>query len=64
MIELYDHIWHYAVWKKSQPYMTPACVSQPSDLKSWRQSGIKHGITTNRGDVTCENCLRMMREDL
>lgn len=48
-------IWHYAV-RKGSYFMKPACVSSSRELDFER----RHGITINRGDVNCSECLRMM----
>lgn len=53
-------IWHYAVWKGSTyPFMHPACVT-PGEFTGIVRTVEEHGITINRGDVTCPDCKRMM----
>lgn len=49
-------IYHYAVWKASYPMMVPACMTSPDD----RDPTKRHGITINRGDVSCVTCSMMM----
>ena len=48
--------WHYAVWKSSQPFMMPACMT-PGELLDIK---LYHGITIVRGDVNCPDCLKAM----
>lgn len=52
-----ETIWHYAVFKGQRWYYEPACVGRRMDLD---YSSNTHGLTVNRGDVTCSDCKRMM----
>lgn len=55
-------IMHYAVWKNwSAGYMYMACVSPGKFYEDASIDPAKdHGISRNRGDVNCPDCLRMM----
>lgn len=55
-------IWHYAVWKGSFGYMWPACLSLGEAIVYPPPPFIplEHGITIVRGNVNCDDCLRMM----